>query len=232
MFIHSTFSSAQEAQTAASQHLRNTLQELITLNKPTLMLLSGGSNIQVAAAVDHDILHHSLITRMALDERFTQDTQQNNSLLLQMAGVDVVPTIPHPQETLEQFGQRFALLLKTWLDDNPNGKVICTLGMGADGHIAGISPFPNDKEQFSQLFLKTNELAIGYTGNLQPPQRVTVTPTFLTRVDTIVTCITGEEKRAVLKTFVQHSSQPHQHPVQLLHTLPAAITLYTDQSLE
>lgn len=226
---------AEKAQQEAISLLCKAVEDSLRNERSTLLLLSGGANIEIAREAVQEVRGRNqekfdeLITLMVLDERYSSDPALNNSLLLREQGLNVVQTVPSEGESVEKFGERFHSLLRGWLDTHPSSRVIATLGMGADGHIAGISPLGSDPQAFEQLFLQNNALAIGYTGNLQPSERVTVTPSFLQNsIDTIIGYIPGEAKREALQAFIERSSQPHQHPIQLLHQTKGTVILTTD----
>ena len=69
--------------------------------------------------------------------------------------------------------------------------------MGADGHTAGIFPYPDSEEKFKELFEGENWV-VGYdaAGKHQYNLRATVTNTFLrNKVEAAVAFVTGEEKK-------------------------------------
>ncbi|PIR59156.1 MAG: hypothetical protein COU69_02100 [Candidatus Pacebacteria bacterium CG10_big_fil_rev_8_21_14_0_10_56_10] len=194
----------------------------------TLLLLSGGSNIALAQQLPAELFHHQRLTCLPLDERFSADPQLNNSLQLQAAGLPVAATVPSDDETLEMFATRFRLLLDAWLRRHPAGQVVAIIGVGADGHLAGISPFPDQPQRFERLF-GGQQSVVGYEGNLQPAQRVTVTPHFLARLTAGTGLVTGENKLSMLERLNQQSSSIHVMPASLLHQLDAEVALFTDQ---
>jgi 6-phosphogluconolactonase/glucosamine-6-phosphate isomerase/deaminase len=206
-----TYETAPQAQQAAVQRLTRALAAAHQDAEPVLLLLSGGSNLAIAAAVDTQLYKN--VTILPLDERYSTDPSTNNSLQMQALGLPVQLVVPEPSETVAALGIRFEQLLKDWRQQHPQGKIIITLGMGTDGHIAGISPLPDNPNRFDQLFVTTHQWAVGYEGLLLPPERVTVTmPFLLTQVDQGIGYITGAEK---LFKLTQASL-----PQQLLHQLP------------
>ena len=193
-----------------------------------LLLLSGGSNLKVLEKMDKNILNDSAVTKYVLDERFSSDPTENNSKQIEAIGVHIQPTIPREGETLDSFAARFNTDLKNWIKTHPGGKIICTLGMGSDGHIAGISPMFGNPEAFTETF-NTNELVVGYSGGLTPPQRVTVTPKFLTEsVDTVIGLVLGESKRDAFASFEDKETPPNMHPVQILHKATGDVVIMTN----
>ena len=172
-------------------------------------------------------MHHEALTIYVFDERFSSEPSLNNSLQIQALGVPITLTVPTKTETLSAFAHRFNQVLTEWLTTNQQGVVIATLGMGPDGHIAGISPFPEDPNRFAEIF-NQDQMAVGYIGNLQPPERVTVTPKFLKRITTIIGVITGQNKQEAWQAVTQKTTPIHVHPAQLLHELKAKMLFFTD----
>ena len=111
---------------------------------------------------------------------------------------------------MQDTAKRFDLALKHWHITHRDGVAIATMGIGEDGHTAGILPFPEDPETFDTLFTHTHTCVRGYT---VPPEknphtkRMTVTVTYLKRhVDHAVVYVVGESKRVALKSIQQEGA--------------------------
>lgn len=218
---------AEEAINLATAKLADSLQIALARNKKILLLLSGGSNLKILDQISKELVNNPNIASYVLDERFSKDPSLNNSLQIKEKGVNIKLTVPGDQESLLDFASRFNDELETWLEQNPGGEIICTLGMGPDGHIAGISPMPDDQDRFEQTFSQ-NQLVIGYTGNLAPAERVTTSPIFLAKVNLFVALILGEAKRPVFNDFINKKTKANLYPVQLLHKFPGETVVFTD----
>jgi len=192
---------AQSAAATAGENLNAVLAENKKL--PILLMLSGGSCLSILDYVGQTVLGANLTVTM-LDERFSQDPEINNFAQLQKtdfyatafeAEASFFGTLPRPGETLEQLRERWDKNLKSWRAENPGGLIIATLGMGADGHTAGILPFPEDPLKFDQLF-NGNEWTAAYDAGDKNkyPERVTTTLTFLKNIDFGVALVCGAEK--------------------------------------
>jgi 6-phosphogluconolactonase/glucosamine-6-phosphate isomerase/deaminase len=218
---------AEQAIDKAASKLTSGLETALASGKKILLLLSGGSNLKILDQIPKELLDNKNITIYVLDERFSSDPGLNNSLQIKEKGININLTVPNPEESLEVFASRFNDELRLWLDQNPVGEIISTLGMGPDGHMAGISPMPEDSTRFEETF-NQDKLAIGYVGNLSPAERVTVLPSFLARINLFITLITGEPKRAAFESFVNRNTKPNIHPIQLLHQFLGKTIIFTD----
>lgn len=224
------YPSADAALTAARTALARALHGAISENKPILLLLSGGSNIRVARSIEPSVWEYSQLTALVLDERFSADAEYNNSLQLQDLGLPVLITAPESGEAAIDFGKRFDRILRDWFVQHSDGVCIATIGMGGDGHVAGISPFPENAETFNVLF-GGEQLAIGYNGHLNPSERVTVTPHFLqTKLDVGIVYIVGESKKTALDLIKDPETLPHQLPAKVLLDSAADLQVFTDIS--
>lgn len=216
----------------ARTYLEKVVREHIENTQKVLFLVSGGSNIELLKLLDPSLLAHPSVTVFPLDERY--DTGQlNNSLLIRKAGIPIHRMIPESGESLFAFGQRYHRFLETWLVENEHGKVVALIGIGPDGHTAGISP--GEENWFTQTFvqLPPHTWAIGYEGQLQPPQRVTVTPEFLqTKIDEGIIVATGEAKTEALEKLLSGNEQPWQLPATILSKAAGTMSLFTDVKVE
>ncbi len=219
------YTMASEATTGVAIQL---CDMLLNQTKPALLLLSGGSALDIVDMVDSELMSRENITIYPLDERFSNDPTANNSLLLRERGAPTYALVPDTGETVEHMGERFDKTLKDWRQKHPQGVIICTFGVGPDGHTSGISPM-DDSERFAQLFSKSNAHAVGYRGSLTPPERVTTTATFLqTQVDVAIGLVCGKAKQVVWNAFVSKNTPIHTHPMQLWHSSRADISVHTD----
>jgi 6-phosphogluconolactonase/glucosamine-6-phosphate isomerase/deaminase len=196
--------SQNTAVTAADQ-----LNEILaaSASRPVLLMLSGGSALTILEHIDVALLGlHVTIT--TLDERFSNDPEVNNFIQITATdfykkavqqGAQSIPTAIKDTETLSEAGRRFCTALHHWRDSNRDGTVVATMGVGSDGHTAGILP-----RQLS-LDPATTDWVVAYEvpSEVNPhTMRITITPSFLkTQVTKAVCLITGEEKRGVLQNI-------------------------------
>jgi 6-phosphogluconolactonase/glucosamine-6-phosphate isomerase/deaminase len=201
---------------------------------PVLLLVSGGSSLAVLEQIAPAVLT-SKLTISVVDERFDHDPLVNNFAQLSKlaffaeavsAGASSISTTVAEGESLDSFAARYETALSNWQAENLAGVVIAILGMGADGHTAGIMP------GYSALFASTVATVVGY--EMTPEEslytkRVTVTPRFLEQaVTAAVVYVVGSEKRPLLERIIAHTADEKTYPAMLWHKM-SNLTLVTDQ---
>jgi 6-phosphogluconolactonase/glucosamine-6-phosphate isomerase/deaminase len=212
----------------------NALNSLLEDNKKSaaLLLCSGGSALALLDGVSPDNLSDKT-TIAVLDERFSVDESVNNFSQLQKTDLykeafdkecNFFGTLPRPGETLGQLGARMEKNLRTWRQENPEGKIFATFGLGKDGHIAGIFPYPENADEFHRLFISGGWVA-AYTaaGKHRYPERITTTINFFKQINAAVAYISGAEKRPAFLKLLDKN--------QKIHSLPA-MAFYDIKNLE
>ncbi len=219
----------------AGDALSEILQE--RKNKPTLLLLAGGSAFQLLNYVDGKVLGNYLTIAMG-DERFSRNEDENNFAQLEKtafctkatkAGVLFVGSKVKSGETLQAFTKKYEACITAWMKKNPHGEIIATLGVGKDGHTAGILPYPQDKTFFQSLFEK-EDLFAGYDADKKTdiPLRVTMTMTFIRKnIKHAIVYATGVEKKAALLKTLASEGNLHETPARIIREIPK-VTLFTD----
>lgn len=201
-----------------------------------LFLTSGGSARAVLDLVD--ITDARQLTVGVLDERWSQEREINNFFMLsetqffsraKKCGVHVLESIPRDNETLEEFGDRFERQLRNWRLAHKNGIIIVTLGMGIDGHTAGIFPYPDLPEMFKESFIADSWVhAYNAVGKHVHEDRVTPTITFLQeQVAHAIVYITGKEKQDALVKVMEGKGSLAETPARVFRAMKH-VYLYTD----
>ncbi|MES2135297.1 MAG: 6-phosphogluconolactonase [Patescibacteria group bacterium] len=219
---------------SAGALLENTIAE--HGGQPLLILVSAGSALQVLAdvTVPENTSH---ITLGVLDERFTKDVAENNFLLLTQTSFyrDIVQRGGHTIDTskyferVEDLAEMMDNSWRTWIEKNPDGHVVATFGMGADGHTAGIMPYAEDAGMFEILFEDERRFAVGYDarGKNAIPLRATATLPFLrAHIDVGIGYVTGVEKKSVLERLLGEHGTDAETPSRIFRDIQN-FTLFT-----
>lgn len=198
-----------------------------------LLLLSGGSWLDVLDLVDVSVVGpHCTIT--VLDERFSVDETVNNFLQLttrsffkqaHARGCSFISTQVLEDDSPESLQLRWDFDLKKWYHENPGGVVLATVGIGSDGHIAGIFPgvaaASRDDENWTQTC---------YLPAQSNPyhERVSVTRYFLVHMITsVVVYAVGIDKKLIIEQIIQKHTIPKTLPVGILHDMKS-VSFFTD----
>ncbi len=205
-------------------------------NRPVLLLLSGGSSLEILDFLSPGNLGENL-TVTVLDERFGGDIEANNFLQLQKtqfyfnaakAKSSFFSTLPRDNETKKDLAKRWEKAIKNWRHNNSNGKIIASLGMGADGHTAGIFPILDDEKKFRQLFQSDAWVRAYSTGNENRfNQRITTTLTFFKLIDAGIAFVCGQEKKQKFDEATSTLGKPADLPALAWHEIKH-IQIFTD----
>ena len=103
------------------------------------------------------------------------------------------------------------------------------MGMGPDGHTAGIMPFPEDENRFDVLFQNSEKWVVGYDAEEknQYPLRVTTTIPFLRMVDYALLYCVGENKKEALKRVLADGGVYAETPARVIREM-ATTHIVTD----
>lgn len=225
--------SGEELARSAGQQLSLLLRDAGDVG--TLLLLSGGSAFDILPFV---VLPETPedFTSMVVDERFSENPEENNFSRIQKtdfytqakkAGVQFIDTSWGVAKSVESLGTLMDTTLKRWKDDYPHGHIYMTLGIGIDGHTAGIMPLPEDSQTFNNLFNDPTAFAIGYNaGTKNPiPLRATSTLPMLRLANATVVYAVGEAKRAPLSKALAEEGTLAETPARIFRELKN-VTLY------
>lgn len=215
--------------------------------RPGLVLLSGGSALPV-----YDTLAPRLREAAPdgagwlfgmVDERY--DAEANTYLELKtnhqafLAALDAVgagfaDTSPVEPDQY-RMAERYHGVLSRQLEQvrQGQGKVIILLGMGPDGHTAGMMPYPENPEEFHRLFIDTDRLVVGYDASGRNPyaRRFTATVPLLRQADRLYAYVTGAAKQEKLQEALNGTAEPAVLPAVLLGQLRDRLILATDCSI-
>jgi len=223
-------------QSAAAEQLSRILHA--RSHSPVLLLLSGGSALDVADYLkEKDLGGH--VTVSVVDDRYSTDPEVNNFAQLKKRGisdqcenanVDMLHTEVKDGESLGEYARRYESQIKHWFAYHPAGVIIALLGIGSDGHTAGILPHPDNKPAFHNLFEDEETFVVGYDAGDKNKYalRATVTNYFLRKhVHYAVAFVSGDNKRDALEATLSSSGELHVTPARILKEM-RDVTLYTD----
>lgn len=205
-------------------------------DRSILLMLSGGSAFGLLEPMGMPASFER-VTITVLDERYSTDENVNNFAQLaktefytkaKMAGASFIDTRITEGETLNEAEVRFDYALKNWIRDNEGGVIIATMGIGPDGHTAGIFPHADD-EKFRYLFEQDEKLVAGYHVHIaEPKERLTVTNHFLREyVDYAVMFAVGEAKRITFEQTLRHEGILAETPARIIHSMKN-VEIFTD----
>ena len=213
--------------------------------EPLLLLCSGGSALKILEYVvfeEEDPFPESIVITV-LDERFTNVEEDSNFVQLlkttffkemDSRGALVIDPRPEKGEKLDVAAHRFGGYIGEWMKLNHSGKIVITQGMGADGHTAGIFPYPEDLMHFKDMFVDTDHLVTGYTVDPSKNEhtlRVTATLKFLIDyVDYSIAYISGEGKREALQRVLDNDEPYYKTPARVFSSIKN-VTIFTDIAL-
>lgn len=205
-----------------ASYLAQIVCQKLAAGQRVLWLVPGGSAIQVATLVAELLVQSgqdlSVLSVTLSDERYgppghaDSNWQQLTDAGFRLPGASLQPVLSG--QDLVSTSVSYARLLA---DDFAHADYkIALLGIGPDGHIAGIkpgSPAVNDPR-----------LAVGYSWT--DFERLTITPAAIRHLDEVVCYATGEAKRTALDNLDKDLSLDVQ-PAQILKAVPQA-RVYND----
>lgn len=176
-----------------------------------------------------------------VDERFDPNaniykaiTQQYSKFYFTIAnrGGSFIDTSPH-LESLEEMADWYNTKLQYYIEKtqtSDNGEMLAVLGMGPDGHTAGIFPYPEKMDWFNEMFVSTNKYAVGYdaTGKNEFTKRFTMTFHALDTMTQLCAYVVGENKKEKLTEALTSEKTLAELPALYLQTAVDRLTLFTD----
>jgi 6-phosphogluconolactonase len=189
-----------------------------------LWLLSGGSNVKASVEIMNSITSplSENLSVLLVDERYgpAGHSDSNWQQLLE-AGFQSKQATAWPVLTdnlsFTETATKYNELARQRLDEA--GVVIAQLGIGSDGHIAGILPG-------SSAANEEKATVVGYDSETY--QRLTMTFPALEQIDVAYVFAFGQSKAEALKQLHDKQLPRQQQPAQVLRNLPEAY-IYNDQ---
>ncbi len=189
---------------------------------PTLLLLSGGSAIGCYELLATQLENCENLTVGLIDERY--DIQANhvhsNAVAIEATGLPrrviqlggrwepMLHGAAMPDEVLT-----YSRLLDNYIDGE-RSTTIGLIGIGMDGHTAGILPSEN-AAWFRQTF-ESDALVSGYDVTDQYKQRMTLTLSALKHIDHLVLVGADDSKRPVIQEAMNSSAPHYEMPATII----------------
>lgn len=213
--------------TAAIDNLTQRLTEELQASKNVLWLIGGGSNIGLSVTVMQSLPAElqTQLTILMTDERYGDfNHPDSNDRQLREAGFQpgqstYRPMLQQQNLSLEDTVSAYNRQLAEALQDADI--VIAQLGIGPDGHIAGMLP--------RSPAVEGAELYSGYDAGTFT--RITMTPPALRQVHVAYTFAFGAPKREALQRLQTEELPLEEQPAQILKELAEA-HLFSDQVSE
>ena len=210
---------ASGAKSGASKKLSEVFRVAETKGKPILFLASGGSALK---ALDESVYLPKNFAIGLVDERQNVSLGDRNAYLLSLTPffkkasakkTAILFDVPSSLCATGEYFDNYEDTLKNWRSNHPDCFVVVLLGMGADGHTAGIFPMPDDSASFNALYSNERYFVVHSYGAGRLKERITVSISFLKReVDAAVVFCTGQDKISALKKVVSGAVLPHERP--------------------
>lgn len=194
-----------------AQILFEEIQKNLATKARVLWLVTGGSNIAVAADIFKRLpeKHLPKLSVLLTDERFgTVGHADSNYQQLQEAGFDFSAvtsvSILNNASSLDEARDRFEQSLNKFFAETDI--IIGQFGMGADGHTAGILPNSSATDD-------TTKLAVAYVA--ADYTRITMTFSAIKMVDKIYLVVFGQDKLEALKNLQEKTLSLATQPAQI-----------------
>lgn len=197
------------------------LRQELQSGRRVLWLVAGGSNIPITCQIMQQLPDalSELLTIIPTDERYGQpghpDSNVQQLMNLGFAPKQAVFYTPLDGSSLDNTIARYNATLLQALSGTD--RAIGQLGIGADGHIAGILPHTPA--------LKAEAMVTGYRA--PDYTRVTITLAALRRLDAAYVFAYGDEKRAALERLRGGDLNVEDQPAQGLRDI-AEVYIYND----
>jgi 6-phosphogluconolactonase/glucosamine-6-phosphate isomerase/deaminase len=204
-----------------AHQLINTIQSLLDSGKRTLWLVSGGTNVSIESFVAANLnVKSGLLTAALIDERYGVPGHKDSNHQKLIDG-----DFPHEQlklapvlladKTIEEMASVYETHIRELFKNSD--VIIAQLGIGADGHTAGVLPHSAAVE--SKKFVEF------YRG--PDFTRLTLTLEALKNIGSAFVFAYGDNKHVALSALHARTLPLDEQPSQILKQIPS-VYLYND----
>lgn len=241
------FISSEDCVNHVAELIANSLHQELTQAKKVLLLLAGGSALELYEKLVSQLdleSYHNLSISLG-DERYVEDLNSYDSNWAKLKQTNFYQVLLQKQanfipvlqgEDYENSTDKFSKFLTKWI--NSEDHIISIQGIGNDGHTLGILPLDN-KQMFMDLFVNTNRPVTAHEIDKQFNRRITANANLIKRCDQLICYAVGESKQQVLKLLREYDQlypnslwedKVHSYPA-LLNSLNKTTTIFTDQEV-
>lgn len=207
------------SQEEARQLLFNEISNAVKQYGNVAWFNSGGRNVELAASVFNMLSSDDLarLTLMLVDERLGEPGHaDSNYYQLAKAGIDFsrvknYPVLEGVGTSLEDVAAKYSIVVKQVLEQSDYS--IGLLGIGEDGHTAGILPH-------SPATAVNGDLVVGYKG--ADFSRITLSFEALRQLSKVLVFAFGESKRPAILNLSNKELSLDEAPAQIFRQLPNA----------
>jgi 6-phosphogluconolactonase/glucosamine-6-phosphate isomerase/deaminase len=216
-FIHATTTEP------ASTLLADTLAKHLANNERVLWLLSGGSGGAICIAASQELARRGIPTdnlySTMSDERYGAMGHADENIAQLLDGGFEVGDSTLYRPLISASRTETTLAFAEWLTAMKikADYSIILMGIGADGHTAGIKPHSSA--------VTATQAAASFAGD--DIERITVTPAFLKGIDEAIVQAMGAEKHATLRKLLTEDISLDEQPAQIIKHMKNA-TLLSD----
>lgn len=209
---------------------------------PILFLFCGGSGLALLNTIEKRNLD-SNITFAPTDDRYSYDETVNNFLQMMFlpefyqnaieSGCQFISTYPDQMESMPEVADSLEIAIRKWKRQYPEGIVIATMGMGPDGHTAGIMPYPEDTVSFHEFFMDEDRWVVAYDAldKNEYPLRISITLPFLKKyVDHAVLFFCGKPKNDAYQRLLAETGSLPDTPARIAQEMKD-VHIFTDIKL-
>lgn len=234
MRIHTEKEAARAAALAINKQLEESREE----GTPLLLMFAGGSALDTLRYLEEKHAREQ-VTITVVDERYSTDPHVNNFAQLSRSnffrnavrsGAHTIDTRVQGKEDIKHLAERFDAALKSWRREHPEGVVVAIMGIGTNGHIAGIMPH-EETGQFLGRFEDRDKWVVAYRAlpsQTQHIDRVTTTLSFIRfQIAHAIVYAIGQEKREALAKARSEFGMLSEVPARILQYMDN-VDIYTD----